>query len=57
MDTILIGRPSVVTSNWETTANTTFGRIRVGGFGAVDAPRRLRRRHCGTRRPSSRQSR
>jgi hypothetical protein len=35
MDTILIGRPSVVASNWKSTAHTTFGASAVGGFGAV----------------------
>jgi hypothetical protein len=57
IDTILIGRPSVVASNWKSTAQTLFGASAVGGFGAVEVPNRLRRRRCGTRRPSSRQSR
>jgi hypothetical protein len=57
MDTILIARPSVVASNWKSTAHTLFGASAVGIPGAVLAPSRLRRRRCGTRRPSSRQSR
>jgi hypothetical protein len=57
MDMILTGRPSVVASNWKSTAQTLFGASAVGGFDVVDEPRRLRRRRCGTRSPSSRQSR
>jgi hypothetical protein len=53
----VIGRPSVVASSWKSTAHTTFGASAVGGFGVVEAPRRLRRRRCGKRRPSSRHSR
>lgn len=47
----------MVASNWKSTAHTRFGASAVGGFGVVDEPSRLRRRHCGIRRPSSRQSR
>ncbi len=36
--------PSVVASNSKSTAHTTFGASAVGGFGVVEAPRRLRRR-------------
>jgi hypothetical protein len=36
MDTILIGRPSVVASNWESTAQTLFGG-HVGRGGGADA--------------------
>ena len=57
MDTILTGRPSVVASNWKPTAHTAFGASATGTVPAVEARRRLRRRRCGTRRPSSRQSR
>jgi hypothetical protein len=31
-------------ANWKSTAHTTFGASAVGGFGVVEAPRRLRRR-------------
>jgi hypothetical protein len=51
MDTILIGRPSVVASNWKSTAHTTFGASAVGGFGVFEAPRRLRRRRCRRQAP------
>ena len=57
MDTSLMGRPSVVASNWKSTAHTLFGASAFGRSDAVEEPRRLRRRRCGTRRPSSRQSR
>ena len=57
IETSLMGRPSVVASNWKSTAHTLFGASAFGGGGVVEAPRRLRRRRCGTRRPSSRQSR
>ena len=57
IDTSLMGLPSVVASNWKSTAHTRFGASAVGQSGAVDEPTRLRRRRCGTRRPSSRQSR
>jgi hypothetical protein len=53
IDAILIGRPSVVASNWESTAQTVFGASATGGFGVVDVLRRLRRRFCGTRRPQA----
>jgi hypothetical protein len=56
IDTILIGLPSVVTSNWKSTAHTLLGASAVR-TSAVEVPRRLRRRRCGTRKPSSRQSR
>jgi hypothetical protein len=47
MDTILIGRPSVVASNWKSTAaQTRLGASALGGF-AVLVPRRLRRRRWG----------
>jgi DNA-binding NarL/FixJ family response regulator len=39
----LIGRPSVVASNWKSTAQTLFGASAFAGL-AVLAPRRLRRR-------------
>ena len=57
METILTGRPSVVESNWKSTAHTRFGASAVAVSGAVEDPRRLRRRRCGTRSPSSRHSR
>ena len=57
IETSLMGRPSVVASNWKSTAQTLFGASAVGRPGAVLVPVRLRRRRCGTRRPSSRQSR
>jgi hypothetical protein len=44
MDTILTGRPSVVASNWKSTAHTAFGASATGTVPAVEAPRRLRRR-------------
>jgi hypothetical protein len=53
MDTILIGRPSVVASNWTSTAQTRLGASALGGYGVVLVPRRLRRRRWGTRRSSS----
>ena len=57
METILIGLPSVVESNWKSTAHTRFGASAVMVSGAVEEPSRFRRRRCGTRRPSSRHSR
>jgi hypothetical protein len=57
IDTSLIGLPSVVASNWKSTAQMRFGASADGRPGAVEVPVRLRRRRCGTRRPSSRQSR
>jgi hypothetical protein len=56
-ETILTGRPSVVESNWKSTAHTVFGASAVGVSGAEEDPTRLRRRGCGTRSPSSRHSR
>jgi hypothetical protein len=53
---ILIGRPSVVESNWKSTAHTRLGASATTAGGAVELPRRFRRRRCGTRNPSSRQS-
>jgi hypothetical protein len=44
-------------SNWKSAAQTLFGASAIGGFGVVVVPVRLRRRRCGTRSPSSRQSR
>ena len=35
MDTILIGRPSVVASNWKSTAQTLFGASAFGRSGVV----------------------
>jgi len=34
IDTILIGRPSVVTSNWKSTAHTRLGASAIAGCGA-----------------------
>ena len=45
------------TSNWKSTAHTRLGASAVTVGGAVEVPWRLRRRRCGTRSPSSRQSR
>ena len=44
METIFTGRPSVVESNWKSTAHTVFGASAVGWSGAVEEPTRLRRR-------------
>ncbi len=57
IETILTGRPSVVESNWKSTAHTRLGASATTADSAVELPRRLRRRRCGTRSPSSRQSR
>jgi hypothetical protein len=57
IDTILIDRPSVVTSNWKSMAHKVFGPSALGAAMAIEVPRRLRHRRCGTRRPSSRHSR
>ena len=57
IETILIGRPSVVESNWKSTAHTRLGASAITVSGAVEVPWRLRRRRCGTRSPSSRQRR
>ena len=56
MEQILIGRPRSSLLNWKSTAHTRFG-AEAEGASAVEAPTRLRRRRCGTRRPSSRHSR
>jgi hypothetical protein len=53
MEAIFTGLPSVVESNWKSTAHTSFGASAVGVPGAV-LPRRLRRLRIGTRSPSSR---
>lgn len=37
MDTILTGRPSVVVSNWKSTAHTLFGASAVAGVGCCRA--------------------
>ena len=57
METILTGLPSVVESNWKSTAHTRFGVSAVVVSGAVEEPTRFLRRRCGTRSPSSRHSR
>lgn len=49
MDTILIGRPSVVTSNWKSTAHTRSGASAVigrGGYPVAFAPPPLRHPHA-----------
>ncbi len=56
MEQILIGRPCSSESNGKSTAHTTFGAT-AAGASMVEDPTRLRRRRCGTRRPSSRHSR
>jgi hypothetical protein len=57
IETILIGRPSVVESNWKSTAHTLLGASALTVGDAVEVPWRLRRRRWGARSPSSRQSR
>ena len=42
IDTILIGRPSVVASNWKSTAHTGLGVSAVKVPTAVDVPWRFR---------------
>jgi len=42
IETILIGRPPVVTSYWKSTAHTRLGASAVTVSGAVEVPRRLR---------------
>jgi hypothetical protein len=44
IDTILIGRPAVVTSNWKSTADTRSGASAITVGGAVEVPWRSRRR-------------
>ena len=44
IDTILTGRPSVVASDWKSTAHKALGASATGTVPAVEAPRRLRRR-------------
>jgi hypothetical protein len=41
MDTILIGRPSVVASNWKSTAHTLFGASAARTLVVVLVPRRV----------------
>jgi len=53
--TILIGHPSVVTSNWKSTAHARLGASEITVGGAVELPWPLCRRRCRTRSPSSRQ--
>jgi hypothetical protein len=57
IETILIGPPSVVTSNWKSTAHIRLCASAVGTSAVLEVPWRLRRRRRGTRSPSSRQSR
>ncbi|EYT51259.1 hypothetical protein D641_0100040 [Brachybacterium muris UCD-AY4] len=56
MEQILIGQPRSSASNWKSTAHTRFGAT-AAGASTVEDPTRLRRRRCGTRRPSARQRR
>ena len=44
IDTILTGRPSVVESNWKSTAHTRLGASAVTAGGAVEVPWCLRLR-------------
>jgi hypothetical protein len=57
IEAILTGRPSVVESNWKSTAHTRFGASALGLSAAVEDPSRLRRERIGTRSPSSRHNR
>ena len=41
MDAILIGRPSLVASNWKSTTHTMFGASAVGIPAAVEVHRRF----------------